>query len=99
HRSPFPTRRSSDLIARPEDLAGYFRQLRAPTDEAITELLATGELREVEVDGVPALRWHRARTPRQVRARPLLAPFAPLAFFRPRIDRLFDSPYTTETDP
>ena len=83
-------------IARPEDLADYFRQLRAPTDEAITELLATGELREVEVDGVPALRWHRARTPRQVRARALLAPFDPLVFFRPRIEWLFDFHYRIE---
>src|SRR5699024_1208121 len=83
-------------IARPEDLADYFRQLRAPTDEAITELLATGELREVEVDGGPAPRWQRARTPRPVAARaprpsqPPLPPFDPRRLFPPRIDSLFD---------
>lgn len=83
-------------IARPDDIADYFRQLRAPTDTAIAELLATGELREVEVDGVTALCWHEARTPRTVDARALLAPFDPLVFYRPRIDWLFDFHYRIE---
>ncbi len=83
-------------IARPDDLADYFRQLRAPTDEAITELLSTGELREVEVAGSPALRWHQARTPRSVSARALLAPFDPLVFYRPRLEWLFDFHYRIE---
>ncbi|UVI37435.1 winged helix-turn-helix domain-containing protein [Brevibacterium spongiae] len=83
-------------IARPDDIADYFRQLRAPTDAAITELLATGELRDVEVDGVPALRWHAARTPRTVKARALLAPFDPLVFHRPRLEWLFDFHYRIE---
>ncbi|WP_246475895.1 winged helix-turn-helix domain-containing protein [Brevibacterium renqingii] len=83
-------------IARPEDLADYFRQLRAPTDAAIAELLSTGELREVDVDGAAALRWHRARTPREVHARALLAPFDPLVFYRPRIEWLFDFHYRIE---
>jgi uncharacterized protein YcaQ len=83
-------------IARPDDLADYFRQLRAPTDEAIAELLATGELREVDVDGTSALRWHRARTPRSVSARALLAPFDPLVFYRPRLEWLFDFHYRIE---
>lgn len=83
-------------LARPEDLADYFRQLRSPTDAAIAELLEIGELREVDVEGVPALRWHRARTPRTVSARALLAPFDPLVFFRSRIEWLFDFHYRIE---
>lgn len=83
-------------VARPQDLADYFRQLRSPTDSAIAELIETGELREIEVEGVPALKWHRARTPRRVDARALLAPFDPLVFYRPRIEWLFDFHYRIE---
>ena len=83
-------------VARPDDLADYFRQLRAPTDAAITELLATGELAEVDVEGTTALRWHSARTPRRVGARALLAPFDPLVFYRPRAEWLFDFRYRIE---
>ena len=83
-------------ISRPEDIADYFRQRRAPTDAAITELIASGELREVDVEGVPALKWHEARTPRTVNAQALLAPFDPLVFYRPRIEWLFDFHYRIE---
>ncbi len=83
-------------IARSDCLADYFRQPRSPTDEAIATLLATGELIEVDVEGSRAFRWHAARTPRQVRARALLAPFDPLVFYRPRIEWLFDFHYRIE---
>ncbi|WP_231446673.1 winged helix-turn-helix domain-containing protein [Brevibacterium zhoupengii] len=83
-------------IARPDCLADYFRQRRVPTDEAITSLLATGELIEVDVAGTRALKWHAARTPRSVSARALLAPFDPLVFYRPRIEWLFDFHYRIE---
>ena len=83
-------------IARPDCLADYFRQMRAPTDEAIGSLLDSGELTEVDVEGTRALRWHEARTPRAIRARALLAPFDPLVFYRPRIEWLFDFHYRIE---
>ena len=83
-------------IARPEDLADYFRQRRAPTDEAISSLIASGELLEVDVEGTRALKWHAARTPRRVDARALLAPFDPLVFYRPRIEWLFNFHYRIE---
>lgn len=83
-------------IARPDCLADYFRQHRAPTDEAITSLISSGELIEVEVAGTRALKWHAAKTPRTVAARALLAPFDPLVFYRPRIEWLFDFRYRIE---
>lgn len=83
-------------IARPDCLADYFRQRRVPTDEAITSLLVSGELVEVDVEGTRALKWHAARTPRSVAARALLAPFDPLVFFRPRIEWLFGFHYRIE---
>lgn len=83
-------------IARPEDLADYFRQRRAPTEEAISSLIASGELLDVDVEGTRALKWHAARTPRRVAARALLAPFDPLVFYRPRIEWLFDFHYRIE---
>lgn len=83
-------------VARPDCLADYFRQLRAPTDAAIEMLLTSGELVEVEVAGTPALRWHAARTPRATAARALLAPFDPLVFHRPRIEWLFDFHFRIE---
>ena len=83
-------------IARPDCLADYFRQRRVPTDEAITSLITSGELIEVDVEGTRALKWHAARTPRQVSARALLAPFDPLVFHRPRIEWLFGFHYRIE---
>lgn len=83
-------------IARPDCLADYFRQQRAPTEAAIATLVDTGELTEVDVEGVSALKWHAARTPRRVEARALLAPFDPLVFYRPRIEWLFDFHYRIE---
>lgn len=83
-------------VARPDCLADYFRQHRAPTDAAIETLIETGELVEIEVDGAPALKWHRARTPRSTSSRALLAPFDPLVFYRPRIEWLFDFHYRIE---
>ncbi|MGO2036221.1 MAG: winged helix-turn-helix domain-containing protein [Brevibacterium sp.] len=83
-------------IGRPDCLADYFRQQRAPTDAAIATLLETGELSEVDVEGQTALKWHAARTPRRVEARALLAPFDPLVFYRPRIEWLFDFHYRIE---
>lgn len=83
-------------IARPDCLADYFRQLQAPTDEAISTLLETGELIAVDIEGTRALKWHTARTPRSVSSRALLAPFDPLVFHRRRIEWLFDFRYRIE---
>lgn len=83
-------------IARPDCLADYFRQQRAPTDEAVRALVDSGELIETDVECTRALKWHAARTPRRVEARTLLAPFDPLVFYRRRIEWLFDFHYRIE---
>jgi uncharacterized protein YcaQ len=80
------------------DLADYWR---IPVREArprIEELLESGELRKVRVDGwnEPAYLHADARLPRRIEAAALLSPFDPLVWFRPRTARLFDFDYRVE---
>lgn len=85
-------------VAAEPDLGDYFRLPRAVSKARVAELVAAGELLEVEVQGwsVPAYLWPAAARPRRVSARALLSPFDSLIWFRPRTERLFGFRYRIE---
>jgi hypothetical protein len=85
-------------VATEPDLGDYFRLPRADSKARVGELLAAGELAEVEVAGwgAPAYLWPAARRPRRIQARALLSPFDSLVWFRPRAERLFGFRYRIE---
>lgn len=78
------------------DLRDYFRLGAAQVKPAVADLVATGELERVEVDGVPAYLRAGQKIPRRDRGTALLCPFDPLIFFRPRVERLFGFRYRIE---
>src|ERR1700756_4232809 len=73
------------------DIRDYFRLSPKQTEPAIAELVASGELERVEVEGWAAPAYLRAGqvVPSIDRGTALLCPFDPLIFFRPRVQRLF----------
>ena len=85
-------------VATVPDLADYWRITTRDLVPRVAELVHSGELVPVQVEGwdAPAYLWHEARRPRAVPARALLSPFDPLVFFRPRTERLFDFHYRIE---
>lgn len=80
------------------DFADYYRIKQAPAKAAIDELVETGELVPVAVDGWKAPAWlHRdARIPRRIDAAALLSPFDPVVWERGRAERIFDFHYRIE---
>jgi uncharacterized protein len=80
------------------DLADYFRMKMAEVKPRLAELVAAGELREVPVAGwrEPAYLHRDAVAPKNIEAAALLAPFDPLVWFRPRLERLFQFDYRFE---
>lgn len=85
-------------IATAGDLSDYWRM---PTREArsrLAELVATGDLREVAVEGwnEPAFLDPRAKQPRRIAAAALLSPFDPMVWTRARVARLFGFDYKIE---
>ncbi|ATG51583.1 hypothetical protein CFK38_08640 [Brachybacterium vulturis] len=84
-------------IAEIGSLADYFRLRVRTVAPAVRELLAQGELREVEVShptGARTMLLHRdAPAPAPLRVAALVSPFDPLVFHRPRLARLFDVEY------
>jgi len=80
------------------DIRDYFRLGAGQAKPVIADLVAEGELEQVEVQGWSAPAYLRAgqTVPRVNRGTALLCPFDPLIFFRPRVERLFDFHYRIE---
>ncbi len=80
------------------DIRDYFRLSPKQIKPAIADLVASGGLERVEVDGWNAPAYLRAGqiVPRLDRGTALLCPFDPLIFFRPRVQRLFGFHYRIE---
>lgn len=85
-------------VATEPDLRDYFRLAPSQSKPAVAQLVADGELEQVNVDGwpVPAYLSVGQTIPRQNRGTALLCPFDPLIFFRPRVERLFGFHYRIE---
>jgi uncharacterized protein YcaQ len=80
------------------DLRDYFRLGVADTKTRLAELVESGDLLAVSVEGWdrPAYLDPAARQPRSIEARALLAPFDPLIWERDRTHRIFDFFYRIE---
>ena len=80
------------------DLADYFRMPIREAKVRIAELMESGEIAEVRVEGwkETAYLHKHARSPGRVDAAALLAPFDPLVWCRPRVQRLFGFEYRVE---
>jgi uncharacterized protein YcaQ len=80
------------------DLADYYRMPVRQVRRSLAELVGSGALREVTVEGWPEVAFaHRgARVPRKIETSALLSPFDPVVWNRPRTARLFGFDYRVE---
>ena len=85
-------------VATRKDLSTYFYLRADRVAVSISELVEAGELVPATVDGWSGTAYlaARARRPRRVDGRALLAPFDPLVFDRDRVERLFGMRYRIE---
>jgi hypothetical protein len=85
-------------VAAAADLADYYRMPMNEARPRLAELVASGELRQVRVEGwsAPAYLHPEARVPRTIAAASLLSPFDPVVWYRPRALRLFQFEYRIE---
>ncbi len=85
-------------VATEADIRDYFRLRPAEVKPALADLVGTGDLEIVQVDGWTAPGYLRSgqKVPRTDRGTALLCPFDPLIFFRPRVARLFGFDYRIE---
>ena len=81
-----------------DDLADYYRMPVRTARPRIMELVEAGDLREVDVDGwrERAYLHPEAKLARSLEIEALLAPFDPLIWYRPRVERLFGFEYRVE---
>jgi uncharacterized protein len=80
------------------DIADYFRQKNATVKAILPELVDSGDVVSVSVDGwkEPGFALATMKVPRTLGARALLSPFDPVVWCRPRTERLFDFHYRIE---
>ncbi len=85
-------------VAAEPDLRDYFRLPVGASKQGVRELVESGELIPVAVDGttVPWYLHRDAKIPRSVRTATLVSPFDPIVWHRPRTERLFDFHYRIE---
>ena len=79
------------------DIADYWRLPQALTKAALAELVDSGDLTPVAVEGWGATYLHRdARVPRRIEHSALLSPFDPIVWERARALRMFGFHYRIE---
>ena len=85
-------------VATRQDLADYFRMPSPAAAPLIEQLVESGELQPVDVEGwsVQAYLAAGARLPRAIDGCSLMSPFDPVVWFRPRAERLFNFHYRIE---